>query len=103
MCTKIPRGQGIWPAFWMLGTNITQVGWPASGEIDILENIGREPRTVHDTIHGPGYSGVNEIGSSYQGDEDFADDFHVYAVDWDEVRYVGILMATYSIRSHPMT
>ena len=54
---KIPRGQGIWPAFWMLGNNIGIVGWPNSGEIDIMENIGREPNTVHGTIHGPGYSG----------------------------------------------
>ena len=81
---QIPRGQGIWPAFWMLGTNIRQIGWPASGEIDILENIGREPRTVHGTVHGPGYSGANGIGRPYSLDEDFADDFHVYAIDWDE-------------------
>jgi beta-glucanase (GH16 family) len=81
---RIPRGQGIWPAFWMLGENITQVGWPASGEIDIMENIGREPQTVHGTLHGPGYSGADNIGRPYNIDEDFADDFHVYAVDWDE-------------------
>ena len=54
---QIPRGQGIWPAFWMLGANIAAVGWPQCGEIDIMENIGREPFMVHGTIHGPGYSG----------------------------------------------
>lgn len=80
---RIPRGQGIWPAFWMLGTNLTSVGWPASGEIDILENIGKEPRTVHGTIHGPGYSGTHGIGSGISIEDDFADDFHVYAIDWD--------------------
>jgi len=48
---KIPRGQGMWPAFWMLGTNITSVGWPTCGEIDIMENIGKEPGTVHGTVH----------------------------------------------------
>lgn len=83
---KIPRGQGIWPAFWMLGTNITTPGngWPNCGEIDILENIGREPTIVHGTVHGPGYSGANGIGGSYSlpGNPAFADDFHVYAVEW---------------------
>lgn len=81
---KIPRGQGIWPAFWMLGTNITSVGWPSCGEIDILENIGREPTIIHGTVHGPGYSGGNGIGGPYSlpGNPAFADDFHVYAVEW---------------------
>lgn len=81
---KIPRGQGIWPAFWMLGTNITSVNWPTCGEIDILENIGREPTIVHGTVHGPGYSGGNGIGGPYSlpGNPAFADDFHVYSVEW---------------------
>ncbi|MEU9536159.1 glycoside hydrolase family 16 protein, partial [Streptomyces sp. NPDC048213] len=48
---KIPRGQGMWPAFWMLGDDIGQVGWPNSGEIDIMENVGFEPSTVHGTLH----------------------------------------------------
>jgi len=52
---KIPRGQGIWPAFWMLGNDIEKPGWPDCGEIDIMENIGKEPALVHGTIHGPGY------------------------------------------------
>lgn len=81
---KIPRGQGIWPAFWMLGTNITSVGWPQCGEIDILENVGREPKIVHGTVHGPGYSGANGIGGPYSlpGKPDFAEEFHIYAVEW---------------------
>jgi beta-glucanase (GH16 family) len=81
---KIPRTQGIWPAFWMLGTNITSAGWPTCGEIDIMENIGREPTTVHGTVHGPGYSGGSGIGGPYSlpGNAPFADDFHVYAVEW---------------------
>jgi beta-glucanase (GH16 family) len=80
---RIPRGQGLWPAFWMLGANIGSVGWPQCGEIDIMENIGREPAIVHGTAHGPGYSGGNGIGAPdtlSQGA--FADDFHVYAVSW---------------------
>jgi beta-glucanase (GH16 family) len=59
---KIPRGQGIWPAFWMMGVNIDTRGWPDDGEVDIMENIGREPTTVHGTFHGPGYSGAGGIG-----------------------------------------
>ena len=78
---QIPKGQGMWPAFWMLGTNIGSVGWPTCGEIDIMENVGFEPNTVHGTIHGPGYSGSNGIGAGYSGPV-FGDGFHTYAVDW---------------------
>ncbi|BAC75153.1 1,3-beta-glucanase [Streptomyces avermitilis] len=81
---KIPRGQGMWPAFWMLGTDIGQVGWPNSGEIDVMENVGFEPSTIHGTIHGPGYSGTGGIGAAYSlpGGQAFADAFHTFAVDW---------------------
>ena len=80
---RIPRGQGIWPAFWMLGNDIGQVGWPECGEIDIMENIGREPSTVHGTLHGPGYSGGQGVGGAYQLSAGaFADSFHVYAIEW---------------------
>ncbi len=79
---KMSRGQGIWPAFWMLGDDIGGVGWPQCGEIDIMENIGREPSTVHGTIHGPGYSGEGGIGAPYSIGGSFFDDFHTFAVDW---------------------
>ncbi|MGV9993786.1 ricin-type beta-trefoil lectin domain protein [Streptomyces sp. NPDC003374] len=81
---KIPRGQGMWPAFWMLGTDIGRVGWPDSGEIDVMENVGFEPSTVHGTLHGPGYSGSGGIGAGYTlpGGQAFADAFHTFAVDW---------------------
>jgi len=86
---KIPRGQGLWPAFWMLGTDIEKPGWPGCGEIDIMENIGKEPALVHGTIHGPGYSGGHGIGAAYAlpdalpADQRFADDFHLFAVEWE--------------------
>jgi beta-glucanase (GH16 family) len=81
---KIPRGQGIWPAFWMLGNDIGSAGWPNSGEIDIMENVGREPGTVHGSLHGPGYSGGNPLTGQYTlpGGRALADDFHTFAVDW---------------------
>ena len=97
---KIPYGQGIWPAFWMLGNDIGTVGWPQCGEIDIMENIGREPAIVHGTIHGPGYSGDHGIGSSFtlQNSQRFADAFHTFAIEWEPnvVRFYcdGILYKT---------
>jgi beta-glucanase (GH16 family) len=82
---KIPHGQGIWPAFWMLGDDIAKVNWPRCGEIDIMENIGKEPALVHGTIHGPGYSGEHGIGAPFAlpSHANFAEDFHVYAVEWE--------------------
>ncbi|MEU5672149.1 family 16 glycosylhydrolase [Micromonospora sp. NPDC047753] len=77
---KIPRGQGIWPAFWMLGTG---GGWPDAGEIDVMENIGREPNTVYGTVHGPGYSGAGGITGSRTIGAPLADTFHTYRVDWE--------------------
>jgi beta-glucanase (GH16 family) len=79
---KIARTQGIWPAFWMLGTNIPTAGWPACGEIDIMECIGSEPKKVYGTIHGPGYSGGGSVGGSYTFVPDVADDFRIFAVEW---------------------
>jgi beta-glucanase (GH16 family) len=76
---KMSRGQGMWPAFWMLGTG---GGWPDAGEIDIMENVGFEPNTVHGTIHGPGYSGSGGIGAGYSIGSPFADGFHTFRVEW---------------------
>lgn len=86
---KVPEGQGIWPAFWMLGDNFSQRGWPLAGEIDIMENIGREPNTVHGTLHGPGYAGANNVGTGYDLPEPLANDFHIFAIEWEgeEIRW----------------
>jgi beta-glucanase (GH16 family) len=82
---KVPFGQGLWPAFWMLGDNIGSVSWPNCGEIDVMENIGKEPSIVHGTFHGPGYSGANGITAAYTlpGRPKFSDDFHTFAVEWE--------------------
>jgi beta-glucanase (GH16 family) len=81
---RVPSGQGVWPAFWALGDNISSVGWPASGEIDIMENIGSEPATIHGSLHGPGSAEGNPFTGSYRlsNGKAFSDDFHVFALDW---------------------
>jgi len=81
---KLPAGRGIWPAFWMLGANITSVGWPQCGEIDVMENIGSEPSVNHGSAHGPGYSGGKSITARYvlPGNAKFSDAFHTFAIDW---------------------
>ena len=67
----------------MLGANVDTVGWPACGEIDIMENLGREPSIVHGAVHGPGISGAYNIGRPFAlGSGSFADDYHVYAIEW---------------------
>ena len=88
---KMPGGQGMWPAFWLLGDDIRTVRWPNCGEIDIVENLGREPSIAHGTIHGPGYSAEHSIGSPFTlpDGKRFSDDFHIFAVEWEpqEIRF----------------
>jgi beta-glucanase (GH16 family) len=88
---KIPASQGLWPAFWMLGDDFSTVGWPACGELDIMENIGGEPKTVHQTMHfGPPWPNNKYSGEavSLLGNQNFADDFHVFGIEKfeDQVR-----------------
>ncbi len=80
---KLPLGKGIWPAFWLLGSDIDAVGWPQSGEIDIVENIG-EPTVSHSTLHGPGYSGDKALTTKFDlpAGERVDTAFHLYAVEW---------------------
>jgi Glycosyl hydrolases family 16/F5/8 type C domain len=81
---KVSGTQGLWPAFWMLGANFPTVGWPRSGEIDIMEHVGKVPDSVYSTLHAPAYNGGNGDGSPYTvAGTDFASAFHTYGVDWD--------------------
>ena len=96
---QIPKGQGMWPAFWMLGNNIDIAGWPACGETDIMENIGKEPSIVHGTLHAPGYPPEGYTAAyTLPNGQNFADDFHIFAAEWEpqQIRlYVdGTLYAT---------
>lgn len=81
---KLPEGQGIWPAIWMLGQNIDAVGWPACGEIDIMELVGHEPETTHATVHWGPQGGPNKyLTKSYPIDEKFSERFHVFSLVWE--------------------
>jgi len=82
---RMPWGPGIWPAFWLLGSNIDEVGWPQCGEIDIMEYRGQEPNLIHGSVHGPGYSGGAAVTKSYGFPNGRFDlNFHVFAVEWGE-------------------
>ena len=78
---KLPAGVGTWPAIWMLGDNFSTVGWPASGEIDIMEHVGKQPNVVHSTLHHPGHSGGNGDGGS-TAVPTATSAFHVYKLEW---------------------
>ena len=105
---RIPEGQGMWPAFWMLGENIPSARWPKCGEIDIMENVGKEPGAVHGSLHGPSAerptSDLTAIFSLPAG-QSFTDDFHIYAIEWepDIVRFYvdANLYATFNSSQWP--
>jgi len=89
---KVPAGAGTWPAFWMLGAEFDQDApeperqWPNVGEIDIMEYTGKEPDLILGTVHGPGYAGAGGKSKWFRQEFDIADDWHTYAIDWNEER-----------------
>ncbi len=84
---RLPSGRGIWPAFWLLGADIDEVGWPQCGEIDVMEFRGQEPSVVHGSLHGPGHFAGDALTASYTLDDGrFDSGFHVFAVSWTRDR-----------------
>jgi len=88
---QVPEGVGLWPAFWMLGVGIDDVGWPATGEIDVMEHVGRRPTEILGTLHGPGYSGSSGVTASRDLGAPVAATWHTYAIEWDPGRIVWLL------------
>lgn len=92
---KVPYGKGLWPAFWLLGSNVElnvetpdnpeTVAWPKCGEIDIMEYLGSKPTSIFGTVHGPGYSGGEAISKTFAlTNNRFDNDFHVFGIEWGE-------------------
>jgi beta-glucanase (GH16 family) len=89
---RVPRGAGLWSAFWLLGHDVERVGWPACGEIDVMEHVTSDATAAHGTLHGPGFSGLDGgIGRRHDAGVALSDDFHVYAVDWLPDRVTWLL------------
>ncbi|HSI70488.1 MAG TPA: glycoside hydrolase family 16 protein, partial [Gillisia sp.] len=87
---KLPEGAGTWPAIWMLGSNFREVGWPESGEIDIMEHVGNQQDVIHGTLHYPGRSGGNADGGSLEV-ANVSTEFHIYTMEWSPERIVFLV------------
>jgi beta-glucanase (GH16 family) len=84
---QVPSGgDGLWPAFWSLGTDITHNPWPAAGEIDVMEYVSRVPNEIFGTIHGPGYAGGASFGGTWDFGRPVKEQYHTYAVEWEPER-----------------
>jgi beta-glucanase (GH16 family) len=109
---KLPVGKGIWPALWMLGTNISSAGWPACGEIDNMELIGTYPSTVYGTAHWSNAGGSHSSkGTNYTlVAGDFSKQFHVFSIVWtqdniqwyvDDQKYLEISVSDVGSANYP--
>jgi beta-glucanase (GH16 family) len=109
---KLPVGQGLWPALWMLGTNISSAGWPACGEIDIMELLGSIPSFAYGTLHWSSISGVHvSKGAHYTlPSGDFSKEFHVFSIIWgenyiqwfvDDDKYLDISISDLGVAPYP--
>src|SRR5581483_5320312 len=80
---RLPYGQGMWPAFWMMGDTLGSVWWPDCGEVDVMEAMGKEPAVNHGSVHGPGYTG-GKFGGAYTlpDGQAFKDGYHTFAIEW---------------------
>ncbi|MBU3691252.1 MAG: glycoside hydrolase family 16 protein [Solirubrobacterales bacterium] len=79
---RLPRGQGLWPAFWMLGTRFPELDWPFCGEIDVMEYLGHQPRISYGYVHGPGSMAEIGVGGENRSDRPLPDGFHVFSARW---------------------
>lgn len=97
---KLPVGRGTWPALWMLGDNINTVGWPACGEIDIMEHKGNELNKIHGTLHFTGRSGGNPDTTTVTPNSTATTEFHIYSIDWraESIKFYidGVLFKTFT-------
>ena len=101
---KLPIGRGLWPAFWMLGANIDQVNWPDCGEIDILEYVGKEPKTIYTSLHTKDSHG-NTINTKKTIIEDIETGFYLFAVNWtsDKIEFFVDSTLIYTFRPEDKT
>lgn len=82
---KLPKGQGTWPAFWLLGDNIHEVGWPTCGEIDLMEYVGKEPDTLHFSLHSKNFNHMKSNNLHLKHEvKNLSEDFHVYKLEWSK-------------------